>query len=109
MKMNGKQSQTVINSGRDQIPNGKSLFKAGSMEGLNRSRINLMNQTQSQLRTFDATPQYFAGAQPSLIMHNYSTESLEKAQPNSNVTPLLSPLQSSRAVMANKLKPVKIS
>ena len=41
-------------------------------------------------------------------MPNHSTENLVLKK-SANAAPLLSPLQSTRAVMANNLKPVKIS
>ena len=97
-----------MHSGTGQFENGKYLIKNASVEGL-QSKSNLKKQTSSQLKAFDHSPQFYAGAQPSLFLPNYGTEAVDQQKSAANVAPLLSPLQSSRAVMATKLQPVKIS
>ena len=62
MRVDGRQSSTVVQSGIGQLESKKHLFKNGSVEGLKKSRNKLLNQTSSHLKTFEASPRFFAGA-----------------------------------------------
>ena len=57
----GRQSSTIVHSGTGQFENGRYLIKNASVEGL-QSKSNLKKQTPSQLKAFDHSPQFYAGA-----------------------------------------------
>ena len=57
----GRQSSTIVHSGTGQFENGRYLIKNASVEGL-QSKSNLKKQTSSQLKAFDHSPQFYAGA-----------------------------------------------
>ena len=60
-RVDGRQSSTIVHSGTGQFDNGQYLIKNASVEGL-QSKSNLKKQTSSQLKAFDHSPQFYAGA-----------------------------------------------
>ena len=60
-RVDGRQSSTIVHSGTGQFENGQYLMKNASVEGL-QSKSNLKKQTSSQLKAFDHSPQFYAGA-----------------------------------------------